>query len=214
MEIEVKHDSRNDLLKILAIVLMIIDHTGFAFFPQYKILRIIGRLSFPIFAYMIARGYQHTKDVDRYALRLFIFGLFSQIPFILLFKSGLNIFFTLLMGLLAIKFYDSKTRHMLGAVIIASSLLPLDYGLFGVLSIIVFHIYRDNIKLTVLYQLIITIGYVVIHGTTIQMFSVLALFLIFREWKIKLTLNKYIYYAIYPVHILLFFMIQKFLPSL
>ena len=52
----------NNQLKILAIVIMTIDHVGMEIMPQFRILRIIGRLAFPIFAFMIAEGCHHTKN--------------------------------------------------------------------------------------------------------------------------------------------------------
>ena len=56
-------------LKIIAAVAMLIDHVGIMFFPTVAIYRIIGRLSFPIFAFMIVEGYFHTKNLKKYVLR-------------------------------------------------------------------------------------------------------------------------------------------------
>lgn len=76
-----KKTYRNDLLKILALVTMLIDHVGYALFPGFMFLRIIGRLAFPIFAYQIAIGYSKTSNLKKYTQRLLIFGLISQIPY-------------------------------------------------------------------------------------------------------------------------------------
>ena len=71
-------------LKIIAIVTMIIDHIGYYFQPYinnviYIILRAIGRISMPLFAYMIVQGFFHTKDLKKYILRIFIFAVVTQL---------------------------------------------------------------------------------------------------------------------------------------
>lgn len=96
---------RNDLLKIVALVTMLIDHVGYLYFPEEMMFRTIGRIAFPIFAYQVALGFQKTSSRPRYAKRLFVFALISQIPYLwfnpaLTFDwQGLNIMFTLLYAL-------------------------------------------------------------------------------------------------------------------
>ena len=70
------------LLKYIAIITMLIDHIGlrFASGNLYFILRYIGRIAFPIFAFQIVEGYKHTSNLDKYKKRLFIFALISEIP--------------------------------------------------------------------------------------------------------------------------------------
>ena len=58
-------------LKIIAAIAMLCDHVGLMFFPQVSIFRIIGRLAFPIFAFMIAEGAHYTKRKARYFLTIF-----------------------------------------------------------------------------------------------------------------------------------------------
>ncbi len=69
--------SRN-ALKIIAAITMLIDHIGVVLFPKLQILRIIGRISFPIFAYMIAEGCHYTKSKLRYFLGVFVLGIGCQ----------------------------------------------------------------------------------------------------------------------------------------
>lgn len=70
------------MLKLIAAVLMLIDHIGASLLPSYFILRIIGRLSFPMFAYIVAKGAKRTKDLDIYISRMILFAIASQVPFV------------------------------------------------------------------------------------------------------------------------------------
>jgi hypothetical protein len=73
------------LLKIIAIIAMFIDHTGAILIPRYHAAywpcRFIGRLAFPIFAFLLVEGFHHTRNVKKYLLRLGIFALISEIPY-------------------------------------------------------------------------------------------------------------------------------------
>ena len=68
-------------LKILAIIFMTIDHIGFILFPKIDILRVIGRIAFPIFAFQVGISFENTKNKEKYILRMLIFTIISQIPF-------------------------------------------------------------------------------------------------------------------------------------
>ena len=87
-------------LKLIAILSMTIDHIGYLLFPKVTLLRIVGRIAFPIFAYLIAEGFVHTGDVKKYLLRLGIFAILSEIPYDLVISGNVldleqqNIFFT------------------------------------------------------------------------------------------------------------------------
>ncbi len=104
--------NRNDILKLIAIITMLIDHIGYIFFPKYSIFRTIGRIAFPIFAYLIAVGYKHTSSLSKYSLRLFCFALLSYLPFVYFNTDvepnfiSFNVMFLLLMGLWGIKIWD------------------------------------------------------------------------------------------------------------
>jgi hypothetical protein len=89
--------------KCIALSTMAIDHIGAVLLPspKYLLLRLIGRISFPIFCFLIVEGYYRTKNLKKYILRLFAFALISEIPYDLAFKKSFiylnkqNIFFTL-----------------------------------------------------------------------------------------------------------------------
>jgi hypothetical protein len=80
-----KFDFGRELLKITAIVTMVIDHVGNILYPDLLFLQMIGRLSFPIFAYLIVLGVESTKKPLRYMVTLLSFALISQVPYFLAF---------------------------------------------------------------------------------------------------------------------------------
>ena len=140
------------MLRLIACLTMLLDHIGFAFgIPQ---LRIVGRVAFPIFVYLIYNGYKHTKSRGEYALRLAIFAVISQIPFALLcdHKTYLykgNVFVTLLLALFCIWSADILRKNritkwfcLLPALAVAGGyyfgFLSSDYGIKGILMVMVF----------------------------------------------------------------------------
>lgn len=106
---------RNDVLKLLAMITMLIDHVGEVFFPRVLTLRVIGRLALPIFAYQIAIGYSKTSNLKNYVKRLLVFALISQIPFCLVFSRPwytLNIIFAFLLSILVLYVYDKGITYV------------------------------------------------------------------------------------------------------
>lgn len=168
-------------LKIIALITMFIDHSGYAIMGHFSFFNYIGRVAFPIFAFQISEGYNHTKNLKKYFLRLGLFALVSQIPFSLFSLKyhgnpfGLNVFFTLFLGLLAIYLYDyvvkifensnekklnekkkngfiyfGKILGIIMALLIAyvAELINSDYGFWGVLVVFVFYIFNGKKLLT------------------------------------------------------------------
>lgn len=165
------------MLKFIACLLMLIDHLGAALYPELRVLRMIGRLSFPIFAYLIAIGYVRTNSFSKYLSRLLMFGFISQIPFslafggpvsinsfsdFLLFFVGspsphLNIFFTLTLGLLAIHIWDTEESKLAKIIVVislgmAAKAFNTDYDMYGVAMMLAFYIFRDSKVKTVISQ--------------------------------------------------------------
>ena len=108
-------------LKLLAVVTMLIDHMGFTLFPHAVWMRAVGRLAFPIFCFLIAEGCAHTHDKKRYAGRLLLFAVLSELPFNLMCSGQWlswnyqNVLWTLLIGALVCWAMDwARTRRKCG----------------------------------------------------------------------------------------------------
>lgn len=120
------------------------------------LLRGIGRIAFPIFCFLLVEGFLHTHSLSRYLRRMALFAVITEIPFDLAFCSSpfdwtyQNVFFTLLLGLLAMaalrKFGDRSLLGFLLALGCAgvAQLIYADYGAFGVVLIIIFYLFRDR----------------------------------------------------------------------
>lgn len=222
-------------IKIIAIVTMVIDHIGFFFFPQMFLLRAIGRISLPLFAWLIANGAYHTHDINAYARRIFIFAVLSQVPFFLAntFVTSsvlvLNVLFTLFIGLVAIKYIKKTSDKKLWIFItlicgLAGNFFQTDYGWFGVASIVSFYIFFTNKKYLILSQVgvfalsIFIQIWVNFFTHTLFPFSITTIFYelpgLFSLFFILLYNQKegikvkYFFYIFYPVQYVLFFLIK------
>lgn len=208
------------VLKVIAIITMTIDHAGAVVFKDVFALRMIGRLSFPIFAFLIANGYSYTKDRKKYAIRLLLFAVLSQYPFMLAFNVdwSLNIFFTLFLGLLAIALYDyfkEKNNYLLSNIsvlilAILATALNTDYGYYGVFLIFLFYYFRNNflgasisiIVLNLVFCTQIAMKYYYSISMYVQCLSCLSLFIIYFYNKKRGPRMKYFFYLYYPLHLI------------
>lgn len=149
-------------LHIMAMVFMIFDHLWGVFATDgYLWMTCIGRLTYPIFAFMIVEGYFHTKNLKKYVLRLLIFALISEIPFNLVMSSSWiaplhqNVLWTFLIGILLIFLNEKANKKALWVrilVLIGTALLGcllgiitfVDYNHGGVLIILMFYVFRER----------------------------------------------------------------------
>ena len=143
-------------LKWIAIIGMVLNHIVIAWWEIIPVglavpLYAVGGLTFPIMAYFVVEGYRHTSNLKRYILRLLIFGLIS-IPFhILTFGDfGLNIMFTIIMGIVSILLYDKiKVRPLFWLLFVILALLTFipivfDWAIIGVIVILLTHVIRKE----------------------------------------------------------------------
>ncbi len=219
-------------LKILAMISMVFDHVGDMFFPGALWMRMIGRLAMPIFSFCIAEGYSHTKDKNRYLLRMGGFALISEIPFDLAFEGRIglshqNIMLTFFLSILALMLFDrirgekdpetdkySAGKTALGTLAVAAMaalalLVRADYTVFAVIAVFLFHVFRHRrhavrsaIGVAFL-ALTRTVGYYCATG-----FSLIPL-LLYNGKRGKGL--KWLFYAFYPGHLLLLYLLKAFL---
>lgn len=201
-------------LKMIAVISMAIDHTGAVLFPRYAILRIIGRLAFPIYAFLLVEGFFHTRDVKKYAIRLGLFALVSEVPFDLAFFrtpfywGHQNIFFTLFLGILAILFVEKQKNNFLGFILLftggfVAEFLHTDYGAFGILTIAIYYVFR---KKDILKTVSIALSNILLAGG-IQAYAALSMIpILFYNGKKGPSL-KYLFYGFYPLHLLILYML-------
>ena len=204
-------------LKLIAIITMLIDHIGAAVIARlliagqgsemlYKIyyaMRAVGRVAFPIFCFLLVEGFFYTGSRKKYALRLFGFALLSEIPFDLAFSGKIlefgyqNVFFTLLIGLLTIMLFDEVVKKQEWHPVLRSA-LHTDYDAKGVLAILVFYMTRQMRGLQIVAGCLAFCW----ELPAIVAFIPIAFYNGKRGWNIK-----YLFYAFYPVHLLVLYLI-------
>lgn len=213
------------MLKLLAMLLMLIDHVAHLFrvgagvtlfslggfeMTLYEALRHVGRLAFPLFAFLLVEGFLHTRNRKNYAIRLSLFAVLSEIPFDLFcsgrfFYERQNVFFTLLLGFLGLCALEHLTswRRILsvtGLFLIAFA-LGADYSWTGYLLILLLYALRD---IPALRSLSIT-GVIGIAAGAAAL--PMALYNGKRGF-VGGRVMKYAFYAFYPVHLLLLALIK------
>ncbi len=216
-------------LKLLAAVTMLFDHIAFVFreptstvilslpgrsLSLYTLMRFAGRLAFPIFCFLLVEGFLHTRDRRKYALRLLVFAFLSEIPWNLehsgtLFYASQNVFFTLLLGYLGIWAYDmfrtTRWKQILSlTVLFASSvLLDADYGASGYGFILAMYFLRKD----ALAQAIVGSCFLSTTWKAGLAFIPINLYN-GRRGFIRGKAAAYAFYAFYPVHIFILYLIK------
>jgi len=196
-------------LKVIAMVTMVIDHTACYFVSdgwEYECMRGIGRIAFPIFAFLIAEGYRHTRRKWDYGRNLLIFAFISEIPWMLLHTDGShNVLFTLLAGFCCIAILDKLRSHKVMLILLvlliafSASVLNSDYGRQGVALILIFYLFKDKSLLQLLFILPLFYDF---HPLGIL--ASLGMINMYNGERgfIKGSYSKYLFYAFYPCHLM------------
>ncbi len=197
------------VIKNIALLSMVIDHVIGIIYCQYLINtasdsyttsirfyankwyfagRLIGRLAFVLYAFMLAEGASRTRSRKKYAMNLLLLGIISTIPVsytdagVLFDRTELNIFFLLFLGLLTIMAYDwlkekiagPKLCILLQLLTIAGSCFlsqyfRMEYGLMGILLIMTFYIFRNDFRKMVFFgTIVITLGFFVSYVLSLE----------------------------------------------
>jgi len=223
-------------LKIIACITMLIDHIGascieagllmpqlasntlsrsamgqLSLFQVDRILRFTGRLAFPIFCFLLVEGFVHTHDVKKYAERLFLFGLISEVPFDLAFfrtpfnPDNQNVYWTLFLGVLAMAGLQHFTAPdgtprwqgylCAGGCALLALVANTDYNAIGVLIICALYLTRTNRK-----QQCIVGAVLFAYELTAPLAFILIWFYSGQRGQCSKTMQK-VFYWFYPVHI-------------
>lgn len=225
-------------LKFIAMITMLIDHIGAVVWLRYildmqshissveqynsmvmlyRVMRGIGRIAFPIYCFLLVEGFQKTRNLKKYILRLGVFALIAEVPFDLAFTARVfslsyqSVMLTLLVGVLTMWGVSLLERHVKnkillvlgGALVIAlgagaAELMKTDYGYLGILCIMVLYALRRVKWMQIL------------GGCLVFSWEVWApvafLPIAFYDGRRGLRL-KYVFYLFYPLHLLILYLI-------
>lgn len=199
-------------IQAIAALTMLIDHIGAVFFPASPGFRMIGRLSFPLFAFGIAQGVAYTSNFGRYFLRILLAAAISQPIYHGLFGlTQLNPLFMLAWGAAALYFWRREKKILAGILLIGSAFVDMSYGWYGVWTIFFFGFYAGRESLCFYGQAVLTALYCMKTGAWIQIFSLFSFSLLDGKWRIEALsrkLPRFFFYVFYPLHLLALWGIQ------
>ena len=207
---------------------MVVDHVGRILYPDLLFLQVIGRLSFPLFAYLVVLGVESTKKPGKYMITLLSFAIISQIPYYLAFGiqpfDRLNILFSLFLSAVTIYFYNK--RSVLAFVpLLLSIILMTEGSYYVVLTAVGMKLLKDAPKLGILALVVLNLQFLFFPDIENQiqilaLFAVPLVFLHIKNWlrkeilipehSLAYSVRKYFFYVFYPLHLALLFSIKLF----
>ena len=215
------------VIKLIAVVTMFMDHFGDVVVGHHSWLNYFGRIAFPLFCFQFVIGYKNTSNKKKFFIRLLLFALISQIPFMLMvhYMNGsyfaLNIFFEFILGFIMLYVFDNVDNKFLKwaliSLIIASSyFLHADYEIFGLLMILGLYVLSGNkagsALVIILFSIFSNLHFFKFVGAPYYPLSsiiarivvgMLAIIPILFYNNKKGPGMKYFFYLFYPIHILL-----------
>ena len=222
------------LLRCAAMATMFVDHTGHVLYPRFGWMRIVGRIAFPLFCFLLAQGFRHTRSAPKYAARLALLALASEGVYNLVFNgqfamlSAHNVFFALLLALGAMAAWKHLTPMRpygpalgvlcaLAACALAVA-IGTDYGFWGVLLCLCFYLAGDSKPWQAL-ALAATLGVFTLYrfeATAVnanwiwtQWYCLAALPLIWLyNGKPGYKGGKWAFYLLYPAHLFVLWVIR------
>ena len=255
------HTFSDDMLKLVAVFTMLLDHAAsgiLEYYLQYvplnndvwellyrinSDLRVIGRIAFPLFCFLMIHGFIHTHSRLKYAGNLLLFALLSELPFDFLFYDGIdfahqNVFWTLLIGLFMIWALEAVNQTNIKIILKYAASLPViaagikmsmvlntDYAWTGVLLILGLYLFRKKKGLQCTIPFVVffiarvfrnvelgyySFGIQVIRETFKLYWSIVisAFMILCCNEKRYIRKGKYFFYAFYPVHISILYLIR------
>ncbi len=218
-------DFGRDLLKVAAVVTMAADHVGAILYPDLLWLHIVGRLAFPLFAYLVALGIESTSKPRKYLATLLVFAFVSQVPYYLAFGiqpfERLNVLFSLFTSALVLYFYNKKNIEtfalVLAVAVLASIFLNMEGSFYVIFTVGAMKLLKMKPELGILALLALNLMFI----PDTQVLALLAVPLIFLHVKNYLkmevaisdnsrlySVRKYAFYVFYPLHLGLLYIIS------
>ena len=195
------------MLEIIAMATMLIDHIGAVFFPEQVFLRIIGRISFPIYCFLLVRGFHHTSSFQKYLQRLILLAVVSQPIYSKLFGiDKLNIIFTLAVCLIILKLMEeAKIQHIIISILLTIILATgfFEYGSYAVLMVLINRFIKEPYMI-LLAHAAANFAYF-FYFAWFQQLSILGSIII--VWSLhesfpEIKINRMLYRVFYPFHLL------------
>lgn len=214
-------------LKIIAISSMTIDHIGYFLFPKIRILRILGRLAFPIFAFLTSVSMQYSKNKIKHICILLGCGLvFSLVASLFSHQLVPNVFIDLGLGALCclLLFNNNNLSKIAIAIIVLYSISPYnltEYKIFGIVAVLIFYVFHSDMKLG-----LITYSVWTILAVYLQKLSIFDMILVEGEFLLLPIIFIYLYngkrgfyhptwkysfYVYYPLHVSILYLIREVL---
>ncbi len=220
-----------NVLKLIAAISMLIDHIGLLLLPQIPILRVIGRLAFPIFSFMIYEGCRHTRNKTRYFLQVFSLGTVTTAVYcILVQKLYFNVLITFSVSILLIYMLQSIPKIMsqtvkifacgfFGVTVLSiyyiSSIVTFDYNFWGIMlplfpaAVDLFYNKQKRILLFNLQFISFAAGLAIMSLANGKVITLIALFpLAFYDGRKGFKLPKYSFYVFYPLHLVVLYSLK------
>lgn len=219
MENTLKRFSSFDI-KRLAFAFMLVDHVGRMFFPEFPIFVAIGRLSFPLFAWLAIIGEKHTRNLPRYLFRLIGLGLITQPIYSKVWNdifgppSDLNILFTLALGVLVVRLAKQQDELPGSLIVIAGAVLAeyarFEGGAYSLLELFFISKLADQPGVGCLSLILLNLIFVGFLGwNPIQLFSLLAVPIMLLYNGERGAKARW-FYLLYPLHFLVLWLIKEY----
>ena len=206
-------------LKIIAMISMVIDHVALYLMDDstvlYETMRCIGRIAFPVFAFLIAEGFIHSRSMYRYFFTLLGFAVISEIPWYLL--NGAdgthNVMFTLALGVATLMVLENLLQRSMVLGFLwtlgmagLTSWLGVDYEWRGILIIVasyLFNGYGHSFTYSRDMQFFCTFALMIHYGVIGAVMACMILY-VYNGTRgfVQGSIAKYGFYAFYPVHLL------------
>lgn len=185
-----------------------------------NLLRTVGRIAFPIFAFLISEGALHTRNMKNYILRLIFFAFLSEIPFdlatrgVIYYPDYQNILFTFALGALSVAIMEKAARlnvilkiPIIAFFCVVAYLIKSDYGPVGILMIQIFYLLKEDRAIMFILGVILaaveSMGYACVSALAF-------VFIYLYNGNRGEVPMKYLFYFVYPGHLLLFWVLRYF----